>query len=265
MQNDPINLVQILEHAATFHSSVDIVTRLVEDGSIHRYTYRDAALRTRQFANALTRLGLETGDRIGTMGWNTYRHLEAWYAVAGCGLICHTINPRLFEEQIEYIVNHAGDRILLIDPPFVPLMERLRDRLTSVERYIILTDDHHLPETTLPNAVSYETLIAGEPDEFDWPALPSETPSSLCYTSGTTGNPKGVQYTHRSNLLHSWAVNGKSSVGVSATDTMLMVVPMFHANSWGLAYSCPMVGARLVFPGANLTVQACMNCCIRKR
>ena len=252
MQNDPHNLVQILEHAATFHGSVDIVTRRVEDGSIHRCTYREAAARARQFANALARLGVKFGERIGTLGWNTYRHLEAWYAISGSGAICHTINPRLFEEQIEYIVNHAKDRILLIDPPFVPMMERLQDKFHSVERYVVLTDDKHMPETKLLNAVSYESLIADESAEFDWPVLPYETASSLCYTSGTTGNPKGVQYTHRSNLLHSYAVNGKSALGVSATDTMLMVVPMFHANSWGLAYSCPMVGARMVLPGAQL-------------
>ena len=252
MQNEPFNLVEILEHAARFHSQVEIVTRLVEDGTIHRSNYGEAAMRARRLANALARLGVQAGDRIGTMGWNTHRHLEAWYAISGQGAICHTINPRLFEEQIDYIINHAEDRILLIDAPFVPLLEGLQDRLPSVEHYIVLTDDAHMPETTLKNAVAYETLIAKEATEYDWPTLAHETPAGLCYTSGTTGNPKGVQYTHRSNLLHAYATIGPDAAGISASETALMVVPMFHANSWGLAYACPMSGAKLVLPGAQL-------------
>jgi acyl-CoA synthetase (AMP-forming)/AMP-acid ligase II len=252
LQNEPFNLVEILEHAARFHSQVEIVTRLVEDGTIHRSNYGEAAMRARRLANALARLGVQAGDRIGTMGWNTHRHLEAWYAISGQGAICHTINPRLFEEQIDYIINHAEDRILLIDAPFVPLLEGLQDRLPSVEHYIVLTDDAHMPETTLKNAVAYETLIAKEATEYDWPTLAHETPAGLCYTSGTTGNPKGVQYTHRSNLLHAYATIGPDAAGISASETALMVVPMFHANSWGLAYACPMSGAKLVLPGAQL-------------
>ncbi len=252
MQNEPFNLVEILEHAARFHAQVEIVTRTVEDGSIHRSNYAEAADRARQLANALSRLGVQIGDRIGTLGWNTQRHLEAWYAISGQGAICHTINPRLFEEQIEYIVNHAEDSILLVDAPFVPLLERLQDKLPSVEHYIVMTDDKHMPETSLKNAVAYETLIAEESIEFHWPTLDYETPAGLCYTSGTTGNPKGVQYTHRSNLLHAWAASEPDAAGIGASQTVLMVVPMFHANSWGLAYSCPMTGARLVLPGAQL-------------
>jgi fatty-acyl-CoA synthase len=186
------------------------------------------------------------------MGWNTFRHLEAWYAIAGQGAICHTINPRLFEEQIVYIINHAGDSLLLVDPPFVPMLERLRERLPTVRQYVVMTDRAHMPATPLEGAVDFESLIAGEDEEFAWPAFPEDTPSSLCYTSGTTGNPKGVLYTHRSNLLHAYAINSKDALGAGAGDTVLMVVPMFHANSWGLAYSCPMSGAKLVLPGAHL-------------
>lgn len=252
MQNEPFNLVEIIEHAARFHPQVEIVTRLVEDGTIHRSNYGEAAARARQLANALTRLGIQSGDRIGTLGWNTHRHFEAWYGISGQGAICHTINPRLFEEQIDYIINHAEDRILLIDLPFVPLLERMQGKLTSIEHYIVLTDDAHMPETTLKNAVAYESLIGKESTEYDWPTLAHETPAGLCYTSGTTGNPKGVQYTHRSNLLHAYATSGPDAAAISASETVLMVVPMFHANSWGLAYACPMSGAKLVLPGAQL-------------
>jgi acyl-CoA synthetase (AMP-forming)/AMP-acid ligase II len=252
MQDAPLNLAYVLEHAARFHGQVEIVTRLVEDGSIHRYTYAESLRRTKKLANALKRLGLRFGDRIGTMAWNTHRHLEAWYAIAGQGAICHTINPRLFEKQIEYIINHAGDKILLVDVPFVPILEKLQGKLPTVENIVVLTDEAHMPANRLENVIALETLIADEPDAFDWPTFPEQTPSSLCYTSGTTGDPKGVIYTHRSNFLHAYATTGKDAMGMARSDTMLMVVPMFHANSWGLAYSCPMVGAKLVLPGAHL-------------
>ena len=252
MQNTPLNLADILEHAARFHGQVEIVTRDVDDGSIHRHTYRDALRRTKQLAHALQELGVRFGDRVATMGWNTFRHFEAWYAISGQGAICHTVNPRLFEEQIEFIINHAQDKVVFLDAPFVPLMERLQDRLPSLEHFVVLTSKEHMPATSLRSAVDYESLIAGKPEEFSWPSFPEETPSSLCYTSGTTGNPKGVQYTHRSNFLHSYSINSKQVAGVDCCDSVLMVVPMFHANSWGLVYSCPMVGAKMVLPGAAL-------------
>jgi 3-(methylthio)propionyl---CoA ligase len=252
MQDDPLNLAHVLEHAARFHGQVEVVTRRVEDDSPHRATYADVLRRTKKLAHALRKLGVQFGDRVATMAWNTQRHLEAWYAVAGQGAVCHTVNPRLFEPQIEYIVCHAEDKIVLADPCFVPLLERLQDKLPTVQQYIVLTDEAHIPATNLRKAIAYETLIADEPEEFDWPSFPETAVSSLCYTSGTTGNPKGVEYTHRSNFLHALANNGKAALGVAGSDTLLMAVPMFHANSWGLAYSCPMVGAKLVLPGARL-------------
>ena len=252
MQDDPLNLAYVLEHAARFHGRVEVVTRRVEDDLVRRSTYAEVLCRTKKLAHALRKLGVQFGDRVATLAWNTQRHLEAWYAVAGQGAICHTVNPRLFEPQIEYIVNHAEDKIVLADPCFVPMLERLQSRLPTVQHYVVLTEEAHLPATSLRKAIAYESLIADEPEEFCWPSFPESTVSSLCYTSGTTGNPKGVEYTHRSNFLHALVNNGKDALGVAASDTLLMVVPMFHANSWGLAYSCPMVGAKLVLPGARL-------------
>jgi len=252
MQDAPVNLAQVLEHAARFHSEVEVVSRLVEDNRLHRYTYADAYRRTKQLANALKRLGMQFGDRVATLAWNTFRHLEAWYAISGQGGICHTVNPRLFPQQIDYIVNHAEDTIVLVDLTFVPLLEQLQDKLSAVKHFIVLTDEANMPETTLRNVICYESLIAGESDQFEWPSFPEDTPAGLCYTSGTTGDPKGVIYTHRSNLLHAYMVNGKDVLAIASSDSVLMVVPMFHANSWGLAYSCPMVGAKLVLPGAKM-------------
>jgi len=265
MQDDPLNLAQVLEHAARFHGEVEVVTRRVEDDAIVRSTYAEVLRRTKQLAHALVKLGVRFGDRVATLAWNTHRHLEAWYAVAGQGAICHTVNPRLFEPQIEYILNHAEDKLILTDACFVPLLERLQDRLPNVERYVVLTDEAHLPHTSLKGAIAYESLIADEPAEFTWPTFAESTVSSLCYTSGTTGNPKGVEYTHRSNFLHALSNNGKDALGVERGDTLLMVVPMFHANSWGLAYSCPMVGARLVLPGARLDGQSVYELLDRER
>jgi fatty-acyl-CoA synthase len=251
MQPFPLNLAHVLEHAASVHGRVEVVSNTVE-GGLHRYTYADVLRRTKQLANALHALGLEPDDRVATLAWNGYRHLEAWYAIAGSGMICHTVNPRLFPEQIKYIVNHAQDRALLTDLSFVPLLEKIADQLHSVERYVVLTDAAHMPETTLPDAICYEELLAAQPQTFDWPVFSEETASSLCYTSGTTGNPKGVLYSHRGNILQAFAAISAEGFALTARSTVLMVVPMFHANSWSLTYSAPMVGAKLVLPGPHL-------------
>ena len=250
MMNWSLTIPKILEYAATYHPDTEIVTRTVE-GPIHRYGYADAAKRTRQLANALRRLGIAQGDILGTIAWNTYRHLEIYYAVSGIGAVCHTINPRLFPEQIAYIVNHAEDRYLFVDLTFMPLVEKLAPHLKGVKGYIVMTDRAHMPAaTTLPNALCYEELIAPESTELDWPDLPEETASSLCYTSATTGNPRGVLYSHRSTVLHSFG----ACVGleIKATSVILPVVPMFHVNAWGVPYSSPMAGAKLVFPGPGM-------------
>ena len=256
MQDEPLLISSVLEHAAHCHGEVEVVTRRPEDGSIHRYTYRDALKRTKRLANALRSLGVRAGDRVATLAWNTHRHLEAWYAISGQGAICHTVNPRLFDEQISYILNHAEDRVLMVDADLLPLIERLWDQLTSIEHIVVMTDPDHMPSSTLPNVVCFEELIARHSDRFTWPHLDENSISSLCYTSGTTGDPKGVAYTHRSNLLHSFAINSAEAMCIGGSDVVMMTVPMFHANSWGLAFSCPMAGAKLVLPGAQLDGQS---------
>lgn len=251
MQASPMNLASILEHAARFHGDQEIVSRLAS-GEIHRYTYRDALRRSKQLANALHAYGIQVGDRIATMAWNGHRHFESWYGIAGQGAICHTVNPRLFPAQIRFILNHAGDRIVFVDPAFVVLLEEIQDELPTVELFVVLTDKAQCPETKLKNAIDYETFIEGQSEDFDWLELEEDSPSSLCYTSGTTGDPKGVLYSHRSNLLMAYACGSADAFKLSAMSSVLMVVPMFHANSWGLVYSAPMTGAKLVLPGPHL-------------
>lgn len=253
MQSSPINLISILIHAGRWHGDQEVVTHTVE-GHIHRQTYAETLRRTTKLASRLTTYGINQGDRVGTLGWNTHRHLEAWYAISGQGAICHTINPRLFTEQIKYIVNHAEDRILFVDLSFVELISGLLPELPSVESVILMTDRNHMPD--LPDFSvdlhCYEEFLDSGEDEFDWPVLDDDAASSLCYTSGTTGEPKGVLYSHRGNLLHAYATAGTDVFNLGSTDTVLMIVPMFHANSWGLAYSAPMVGAKIVMPGPHL-------------
>jgi len=251
MMDRPLLISSLLRHADLQHPHREIVS-ITADHPRHRYTYREAFARVRKLANALARLGAQPGDRIATLAWNDFRHFEIYYAVSCSGFVCHTINPRLFEEQLTFIANHAEDRWLFLDPAFVPLVEKLQPALKSIEGYIILTDDAHMPATTLPRARSYESLIANESDVFEWPEFDERTASSLCYTSGTTGDPKGVLYSHRSTILHCYAMALPDSANLTATDVVMPVVPMFHVNAWGLPYACVMVGAKLVFPGPKM-------------
>lgn len=251
MQKQGLVISDLLEHAAKYHQNSEIVSRRVE-GGIHRYTYVDALARSKQLANALKHLGVSTGDRIGTLAWNTYRHFEVYYAVSGSGAITHTINPRLFPEQITYIVNHANDRYIFVDLTFLPILEALQTHFTGLEGVIVLTDEANMPETTLPNVMCYESLITQESKEFKWPVLDDELGATLCYTSGTTGNPKGVLYSHRSTVLHALGAAQREGLDINSESVVLPVVPMFHVCAWGIPYAAPMTGATIVFPGAGM-------------
>jgi 3-(methylthio)propionyl---CoA ligase len=252
MQDRPLLIQQLIEHAALNHGDTEIVSRRVE-GDIHRYTYRDARLRAKKLAEALIALGISPGDRIGTLAWNGYRHFELYYGISGMGAVCHTINPRLFPEQIVYIVNHAEDRLLFVDLNLLPAIEKLLPEFKTVRHVVAMTDRAHLPkDCRIPNLLVYEELIGNQPGTYDWPVFDEHTASSLCYTSGTTGNPKGVLYHHRSTLLHAYGSALPDTLGLSARSVVLPVVPMFHVNAWGLPYSCALVGAKLVFPGPAL-------------
>ena len=250
MQDHPLLISSLIDFADRFHGATEIVSRTIE-GPIHRYTYRAAHKRARQLAQALQRLGVEQADRIGTLAWNTFRHFEIYYAVSGMGAVCHTINPRLFPEQIVYIANHAEDRYVFFDLTFAPLVAKLKPHCTTVRGWVAMTDRAHMPKD-VPDALCFEELVTAESGDYAWPRLDEDTASSLCYTSGTTGNPKGVLYAQRSTVLHSYGAALPDAMKLSAQDVVLPVVPMFHANAWGLAYACPLVGAKLVFPGAAL-------------
>ena len=252
MQNWPLLLHRIIDHAAIQHGTREVVTRAVEDGGLRRRSYAQIRSRALQAAKRLTIEGIGPGDRIATLAWNSDRHLELWYAISGIGAITHTVNPRLFPEQIVWIANHAEDRLLFLDLSFVPMVEAMQDKLPSIARYVVLTDAAHMPQTELRGAVAYEDWLAEADDDFAWAALDENTAAGLCYTSGTTGGPKGVLYSHRSNVLHALACAAPDFMGLSSRDTVMPVVPLFHANSWSLAYSAPMTGAKLVMPGARL-------------
>ncbi len=255
MMGTPLLISSIIEHAARNHARTEIVSRTVE-GPIHRYGYADAHARMKRLANALRALGVEPADRVGTLAWNTHRHVEIYYASSSMGAICHTINPRLFPPQIALIVGHAEDRVLFVDLTFVPLVEVLADQLPTVEAFVVMTDEANMPETGLANVHCYESLLAEAEPDFDWPVLDENTASSLCYSSGTTGDPKGVLYSHRSTVLHAMAAAAPDAVGVSASDAAMPVVPMFHVNAWGFPYFTPMMGAKLVLPGPGTDGQA---------
>ena len=251
MQDWPLLCHRIIEHAAKYHGTQEVVTRSVE-GPIHRTNYAEIHARALKVSQRLDRDGIKLGDRVATIAWNTWRHLEAWYGIMGIGAICHTVNPRLFPDQIAWIINHAQDRVVMVDITFVPILEKIAASLPSVERYIVLTDKAHMPQTTLKNAVAYEDWIAEADGKFKWKDFDENTAAAMCYTSGTTGDPKGVLYSHRSNVLHGLMANNVDALGTSAAETMLPVVPLFHANSWGIAFSAPSMGTKLVMPGAKL-------------
>ena len=248
MQDGQLLISGLIEHAEIYHTDTEIVSRTVE-GPIHRYTLKDAANRSRKLANALGKLGLQQGDVVGTLAWNTFRHFELYFGVSGIGCVVNTVNPRLFPEQLTYIINHAANKYLFVDLTFVPLVESISDSLEGIKGIIVLTDKENMPETELKNVICYEELIADEPTEYDWPVFDENTASSLCYTSGTTGNPKGVLYSHRSTLLHTWIVSSGNVGKVSSSSVILPVVPMFHVNAWGIPYASAMFGAKLVLPG----------------
>ena len=236
MMDLPLLISGLIQHADRHHGATEIVSKTVE-GTIHRYTYREAHRRSRQLANALQKLNVKPHDRVATLAWNGFRHYEIYYAVAGSGAVIHTINPRLFPEQIAYIANHAEDKVVFYDTTFAPLIEKLKPQLKSVKHFI-------------PLDASYESLL--ENDDFEWPSFDEKTAACLCYTSGTTGNPKGALYSHRSTMIHAYAAALPDTLNLSAREVVLPVVPMFHVNAWSLPYSCTMVGAKMVFPGPHL-------------
>lgn len=251
MMSSPLTISSIIKHAAKHHADTEIVSRRTE-GDIHTYSYADCELRARKVAQFIARLGINPGDRVGTLAWNGYRHLEIYYGVSGSGAVCHTINPRLFPEQIAYIINHADDQIILFDTTFLPLVGALKEHCPSVKHWICLTDEALMPKLDNVDLLCYESLIKAENGEYEWPEFDENAASSLCYTSGTTGNPKGALYSHRSTVLHSYASAMPDALNISAMDTIMPVVPMFHVNAWGLPYSALLAGAKLVFPGAKL-------------
>ncbi len=252
MMQQPLLVSSLLRHAERHHGDQQVVSRGV-DGGLHRYSFRDLARRARQLAAALGALGLERGDRVGTLAWNGHRHLELYYAVSGAGAVLHTLNPRLHADQLAWIAEHADDRALFFDPTFLPLVEALAPRLPGVRHFVLMGDRAQLPaDCAIGGLLCYEDLIAAHDDTYAWPLLDENAASSLCYTSGTTGDPKGVLFSHRSTLLHTFASALPDTLNVSAADCVLPVVPMFHVNAWGLPYAACMVGAKLVLPGPQL-------------
>ena len=251
MMDTPLLISSIVEHADINFHDREIVS-VTGEGSIHRYTYGDCFKRVRKLANALSRLKLSEGDRIATIAWNDYRHLEAYYAVGGAGYVCHTINPRLFPEQIVFMINHAEDKWLMIDPLFIPLIEKLVPQIPNVKGFIVMGDAESAKDTNLDNVIAYEELIKNESDQYEWPLMDEKTAMGLCYTSGTTGDPKGVLYNHRAMVLHAFALIAPDAMNLSNRDCILPVVPLFHVNSWGSPYGAMMVGAKIVYPGPKM-------------
>lgn len=251
MMRQQLSISSIVEHAERVNGNAEIVS-VTADNPRHRYTYQQAFARARKLADGISTWGLAQGDRIATLAWNDYRHFETYYGSACSGYVCHTINPRLFPEQLAYIINHAEDRYIFIDPDFVSLAEGLVAECPGVRGWVVLTTAERMPQTTLPNALCYETLVAAGSEAFQWPELDENAACALCYTSGTTGNPKGVLYSHRSTMLHAYATMMPDALGIARKDVVLPIVPMFHVNAWGNPYSCPMAGAKLVLPGSKM-------------
>ena len=251
MQDWPLTVDRILTHGAQWHGHREVVTRSVE-GPIVRTNWGDIHGRAKKISNALKGLGVQPGDRVATLAWNSARHIEAWYAIMGMGAVCHTLNPRLFVDQLCYIINHAQDKVIFTDLTFLPMLAENRHRLPSVEHVIVLSDEDHVGKTGVAGVLASESLIETHDGECVWGDFGEETACGLCYTSGTTGNPKGVLYSHRSNFLHTLITLQTDVMGLSVNDTVLAVVPMFHANAWGLTFSCPAVGARLIMPGSKM-------------
>ncbi len=252
MMDMPLLISDLIRHADRHHGSTEIVSKTVEDGSIHRYTYSEAHRRSRRLAKALKALGVQPTDRVATLAWNSFRHFEIYYAVGGTGAVIHTINPRLFPEQIAYIAGHAEDKVLLFDVNLAPLVEKLAPLLKTVKAFVAMTGRATMPKASIPNLHCYEELLEAQDDRLEWPTFDEKSAVCLCYTSGTTGNPRGALYSHRSTMLHAYAAALPDALDLSARDVILPVVPMFHVNAWGLPYSCAATGAKLVFPAHHL-------------
>jgi fatty-acyl-CoA synthase len=249
MQSQQLLISSLIEFADRHHHEGEVISRRVE-GDIHRSTYRDIAQRSRKAAHALDQMNLAFGDRVATLAWNGYRHLELYFGVSGSGRVLHTLNPRLHPDQIVWIANHAEDQVLLFDMSFLPIVKAVHSRCTTIKHFIALCDADKLPaDTGIPGLQSYEAWIAPHASTYDWPEFDENSASSMCYTSGTTGNPKAALYSHRSTILHAWAGALPDALNMSARDSVLPVVPMFHVNAWGLPYAAAMTGAKLVFPG----------------
>ncbi|WP_441366972.1 long-chain-fatty-acid--CoA ligase [Acinetobacter lwoffii] len=258
MMFQPLLISSMIEHAGRYHADTEVISKNT-DTTITVTNWGEIHQNSKRFANALQQLGLAQGDRVATIAWNNHRHLESWYAISGSGLVCHTINPRLFPEQLIFIINDAADRVVLFDKTFVPLIKAVKALLTSVEYFICLDAADPAVREVIPEVQFYDDLIAGQNADFEWPIIDENSASSLCYTSGTTGNPKGVLFSHRSTVLHSYAIILPDSLNVSAADIMLPVVPMFHVNAWGTPYAAAMVGCTLVLPGPGLDGASLVN------
>lgn len=258
MMHRPLLISHLIQHAARYHGDTPIISRET-DGTTTHSDWSTLHSNSKRLANALAKLGVEQSDRLATIAWNNRRHLEIWYGVSGSGMVCHTINPRLFPQQIIYVINDAEDQVLFFEKTFLPLVMGVKDHLKTVKHFVCMTPPDEEVRAQLPNVIFYDDIVDEQSDEFEWPELDENTPSSLCYTSGTTGNPKGVLYTNRTTVLHSFGISLPDSISLSAKDVVLPVVPMFHANAWGLPYAAAMVGAAVVLPGPNLDGHSLAN------